>query len=132
MVNHEERFIGVGPDASGKAATRRVIYDQSHDISPLLIAQCAYSGEHPDPIDHAIKVVEVLAVRFVVVDQFLVDKAQFDITDTAVCKRLVCLFNRQVDEISVNINVLLDYPDISSEPPQTLAISWFVNLSRAM
>ena len=26
----------------------------------------------------------------------------------------------------------LDYPDISSEPPQTLAISWFVNLSRAM
>jgi hypothetical protein len=38
-------------------------------------------------------VVEVLAVRSVVVDQFLMDTAQFDITDGAVCKRLICLLN---------------------------------------
>ena len=48
--------------AGGKTAARSIVDDQGDDVCLLLVAQLAHLGEHPFAVDHAIEMVEVLAV----------------------------------------------------------------------
>ena len=86
-------LVGLGRHARGQSAAGRIIDDQRDDVGTLLVAQLAHLGEDAVAVDHAVEMVEMLAVRFVVVDQLVVHEAKIDVAEPAVGEGLVGLLD---------------------------------------
>ena len=68
-VMHDEiGVLRIRRNARRQAATGRIVNDQADDVGFLLVAQIANVLERANPVDHAVKVLKVVAVEFVVID----------------------------------------------------------------
>ena len=76
------------------------------DIGSPLVAQRVDLLERADAIHHAIEMVEVVSVRFGVVDRLAVGEAQGDIADAAVAERGVRLLDGVGDQIRLDVDVV--------------------------
>ncbi len=106
VVHDGEGLFRIGANPRGKPAARRIVDDQDHDIGPLLVAQRVHLLERPDTVDHAVEMVEVVALRLGVVDGLGVGEVERDVADAAVAERGVCFLDGVRDQVRLDVDVV--------------------------
>src|SRR5439155_3346399 len=94
VMGDEECFLRVGADACRETASGRAVDDQTDDVGTLLVAQFPYILEGTKSVDHPVKMIELLAFRFLVVDQLCMHEPQADVAKPTEPESLVCIFDR--------------------------------------
>src|SRR5262249_54596971 len=99
MVHDEVGLFGVRGNARGKAATRRIVYDQADDVASLLVAKFVDLAERTDPVDHWVEMLKLFPTCFVIVNRLGVYEPQANIMQTTVDERKVDLLDGDLDEL---------------------------------
>src|SRR5262249_27604611 len=68
MMYHQIRLVRFGAHTGRLAAAVGAVENKTHDVRALLIAQLLKVLERAGTVDHAVKVVELVRPRFVVID----------------------------------------------------------------
>ena len=84
VMYHKKGFIRIWTDARGQTAAGGIVDDQTDDCRTLLVAEFPYVLKRTNPINHCVKMIELITDTGIVVDQLTMYEPQANVAKAAI------------------------------------------------